>query len=277
MDWAKRASICGEIMKITKLVLIALTMSSSALAESGFLDRSVALKGQTYRYQVYIPVDYVTTKKWPIIACLHGAGQQGNDGLLPTRGDLSDNIRRNRSLFPAIIVFPQAQMGTRWLDLDMQELAIAELDQAIKEFQVDSKRVYLTGFSMGAGGTYRIAYRWPEKFTAIVTVAGFIETPPASMNSPAGMEADRRANVFVDAPDPFAALASRLKNIPIWIFHGDADSVVPVNQSRKLSQALKDTGANVHYTEYPGASHGVASQKAYADPEMIKWLLQQSH
>jgi predicted peptidase len=262
-------------MKITKLVLVALMMSSPALAETGFLDRSITLKGETYRYQVYVPADYVATKKWPVIAYLHGAGSQGNDGLLQTRGDLSDNIRRHRSSFPAIVVFPQAQVGRRWLDLDMEELAIAELDKTIGEFHGDPKRVYLTGFSMGAGGAYRIAYRWPERFAAIVTISGFIETPPASMNTPAGMEADRRANLFVGAPDAFTALAVRIKDIPIWIFHGDADGTVPVDQSRKLIQALKNAGANVRYTEYPGANHGAASQKAYAESDMITWLLQQ--
>ncbi|MCU1291113.1 MAG: dienelactone hydrolase [Acidobacteria bacterium] len=257
-------------MKIIKLLIFGLLISTSVLAETGFLDRSIKFKGEIFRYQIYVPADYTPKKKLPVIVFLHNNGLQGSDGLQPTRVGLADMIRENRSLVPAIVVFPQAKINTRWLFPEMEELVIAELDRTMEEFNTDSSRVYLTGFSMGATGAYRVAYRWQNKFAAIVAVAGRVE--PGSQYTPAELEIDRKTNPFVAAPDPFASLALRIKNIPVWIFHGDADQGVPVEQSRQLVAALKSAGAEVHYTEYAGAGHVAAAQKVYADTDMIKWL-----
>ena len=93
--------------------------------------------------------------------------------------------------------------------------------------------------------------------------------------TPEERDIDRPTNPFVTAEDAFAALASRIKNLPIWILQGDRDETVPVEQSRQLVTALKSAGAAVRYTEYPGAGHVPAAEKAYADPNMIDWLLKQ--
>jgi len=260
-------------LKIVKLLAVALLISCPAFAETGFLDRTIKLKGETYSYQVYIPAEYATAKLWPVIVYLHGDGRQGNDGLRPTMSGLADSIRQNRSLFPAIAIFPQAKIATRWLFPEMEELVIAELDHTIAEFHGDARRVYLTGFSMGAGGDYRIAYRWPHKFAAVVAIAGRVE--PRSTLAPEDLAIDRRANPFVVEPDPFASLALRIKDVPIWIFHGDKDETVPVEQSRRLVAALKKAGADVRYTEYPGADHVGGLQKAFAETDMIAWLFKQ--
>ena len=72
-----------------------------------------------------------------------------------------------------------------------------------------------------------------------------------------------------------ASLVLRLKTIPMWIFHGDKDETVPVEQSRRLVAALKKAGADVRYTEYPGANHVGAAQMANAETDMIEWLFKQ--
>jgi dipeptidyl aminopeptidase/acylaminoacyl peptidase len=86
-------------------------------------------------------------------------------------------------------------------------------------------------------------------------------------------EADRQANPLVRAADPFADLAARIRNLPIRIFHGDADETVPVEQSRRLVPALKAAGADVVYDEYPAVTHVGAAEKAFADEKLIEWLL----
>jgi predicted peptidase len=247
----------------------------SASADTGFLDRSVTIGNVTHRYQVYVPADHSRDRAWPVVISLHFDGVQGTDGLLPTVLGLADQIRRNRSRFPAVILFPQAEIGKRWLDADMEELVIAELDRTMREFGGDPARVYLTGFSMGATGAYRIAYRWPNRFAAVVAIAGRVDTSDAKTYSDRDKEADRKANPFVTAKDPFVALATTIKHIPIRIFHGDADETVPVEQSRRLVPALKAVQANVRYQEYPGATHTGAADKAYADQELIAWLFAQ--
>jgi predicted peptidase len=211
-----------------------------------------------------------------VIVDLHGNGAQGSDGLLPTARGLADQIRLNRSRFPAVVVFPQAQLGKTWFEADMEELVIAELDRTMSEFGGDPARVYLTGFSMGGTGGYRIAYRWPTRFAALVAVAGRVETSDAKAYSDRDKEADRKANPFVSAADPFAALAAKIGHLPIRIFHGDADESVPVEQSRRLAAALKAAGAKgSRYDEYAGADHVGAAVKAYGDEELFTWLFAQ--
>jgi predicted peptidase len=157
----------------------------------------------------------------------------------------------------------------------MEELVIAELDRTMAEFNGDPSRVYLTGFSMGATGAYRIAYRWPTRFAALVAVAGRIDTSDVQTYSDREKQADRTSNPFVAAPDPFAALAERIRLLPIRIFHGDADETVPVEQSRRLVPALKHVNSDVRYQEYSGATHVGAAERAYADHALMAWLFTQ--
>ncbi len=260
-------------MRLRSIIAIALFVASPAKSQTGFLDRSLTLHGTTYRYQVYVPANYTSAKAWPVIVSLHGNGRQGDDGMLQTGTDFAIRVRQNRTPFPAIVVFPQAQVGTRWADAEMQDMVIAEADQALAEWHVDQARVYLHGYSMGGSGSYRIAYKWPTRFAAIVIVAGRVV--PASPNTSSEIDRDRRANPFLTTQDPYAVLAERLKSVPIWIFHGDADESVPVTESRQLVGALKKVGAPVRYTEFPLVDHTFAPAKAYDDRELFGWLLAQ--
>jgi predicted peptidase len=267
----KGASLKFIAISVSVLVFLA----APTQAETGFLDRSVLIGGETYRYQVYVPADYTPQRKWPVIVALHGDGSQGSDGLLQTTRGLAEQIRQRRSQFPTIVVFPQARVGTRFMaPAAMQDLVIAQMDQAVAEFNGDVARLYLTGYSMGGGSVYRIAYRWPQRFAALVVIAGPIVPEPG--RAPAAMvELDKQTNRFAAAPDPFAALAEAIVQIPIWICHGDADQTPPVDQARHLVEALKKVGATYRYTELPGADHAASAQKGYGDPELIGWLLQQ--
>lgn len=263
-------------MNVTTCVAFAILLAQlPASAHTGFLDRSVTVGAVTYRYQVYVPPEHSPAKAWPVVIDLHGNGAQGPDGLLQTARGLAEQIRLNRSRFPAVVVFPQAEAGKRWLDADMEELVMAQLDRTMTEFRGDPSRVYLTGFSMGATGAYRIAYRWPNRFAAIVAIAGRVDTADVKTYSDRDKEADRKANPFVSTADPFVALAEKIKRVPIRIFHGDTDETVPVEQSRRLVPALKAAQADIRYQEYAGATHVGAAQKAYADQELITWLFVQ--
>ena len=261
-------------MKVAATILAMLLWAALAHADTGFLDRSVSIDGETYRYQVFVPVEHTADRLWPVIVDLHGDGSQGSDGVLQTARGLANQIRQRRPAFPAIVVFPQARVGTRFVaPAAMQDLVVAQLDRIIAEFNGDPARVYLTGYSMGGASVYRIAYRWPERFAGVVVIAAPV-VPPA--RAPAALVAlDQRTNAFAAASDPFTALASRIAKIPIWIFHGDADDTVPVDQTRRLVAALNAIGARLRYTEAPGIDHIGAAQNGYADPEMVSWLLAQ--
>ena len=98
-------------MRIGLLAAAAALVAAAALAETGFLDRTVAVGAEQYRYDVYVPSDYTPSTTWPVIVSLHGNGRQGYDGVLPTGTDFANRIRGNGAPFPAIIVSPQARPG----------------------------------------------------------------------------------------------------------------------------------------------------------------------
>jgi predicted peptidase len=246
---------------------------ATASAETGFLDRVVTVGATQHRYQVYVPVDFSAARSWPVLVYLHGGGAQGLDALLPTVGGLANDIRARREAFPTIAVFPQASPNATWSQADMQDLVLRELEQTIAEFHGDPRRIYLAGYSMGGVGAYRIAYRWPQKFAALVVIAGRVE--PSTTSGQGVTDADRRLYPFLVEKDPFAALAKQIKSIPVWLFHGDADESVPVEQSRRLAAALQKTGTFVRYTEYYRGIHQETPNRAFADMDMVTWLWKQ--
>jgi len=246
--------------------LLAMTMMSSAQRpETGFLDRSIALGGRSYHYQVYVPADYQTKPSWPAILFLHGAGERGDDGLLQTNVGLAPAIRQNPSRYPAIVVFPQVPRDSQWVGTP-GDMAVAALQQTIREFHVDRNRVYLTGLSMGGHGTWYVAYQHPELFAAVVPICGWVREFPQFRGSVPAVPGDSAAVM----PN----LVQRLGKVPVWIFHGEVDQVVNVNGSREPAAALKAAGADVHYTELLGLNHN-SWDAAFASEEFRNWLFAQ--
>src|SRR5258706_6000375 len=159
--------------------------------QTGFLDRNVIVAGKSYHYQVYVPADYATKPTWSAILFLHGAGERGDDGLLPTSVGLAPAIRQNPSRYPAIVVFPQVPRDSQWAGTP-GDMAVAALQQTMREFHVDPSRVYLTGLSMGGHGTWYVAYRHPELFAAVVPLCCLGRgIPPVHRSGPAPARGNR--------------------------------------------------------------------------------------
>ena len=254
-------------------VIILLFFSGSARAqksETGFLDRSVIVNGSEYRYVVYVPREFNSSRSWPIIVALHGGGEYGNDGIKQTAGGLARAIRLNPERFPAIVLFPQAHAdGTPGWQLDGGKAALAQLDSALKEFHGDSKRIYLTGLSAGANGSWFLLSRHPERFAAAVIVCGFVSEFKGKTSG-----VDYPSLAPESKSGPFNVIAKKVSSIPIWIFHGDADQNVSVEESRKMFAALKSIGADVQYTELPGVPHN-AWDLSYSRADVFEWLFKQ--
>lgn len=260
------ASALIRSLRLAAALLLAPVVVPAQSAETGFLNRSVAVGGAQYRYQVYVPANYGSEQAWPVILYLHGVGERGNDGLRQTLIGLPAAIRTAAARYPAIVVMPQVPPDSNWIGAP-GDAAMAALDRTLAEFRTDSARVYLTGLSMGGNGAWNLAYRFPERFAALVAVCGFVST--ASPAVPGSKPA-----VPADSGDAFATLARRLGSLPVWIAHGEIDPVVPVTESRRAAEALRATGGNVRYVEYPGIGHGVW-EPTYASPQMVEWLFSQ--
>jgi predicted peptidase len=235
--------------------------------ETGFLNRTIALRGANYRYQVYVPPGYTPEKQWPVILFLHGAGERGEDGLFQTEVGLGSAIRQHVERVQAIVVFPQSYPDAIWAGA-MEDQALKALDHAVSEFHGDPQRLYLTGVSMGGFGTWNLALRHPEKFAAIAPICGWIVFPSSLKKYSFPSEAASLGLTKL----PYEDAAKILRKLPIWVFHGAIDPVVPVTESRNMVAALKVLKAEVRYSEYPQVAHNVWNN-AYSEPDFFDWLL----
>lgn len=255
------------------VVLAALVVSGCAFSgcsrHSQFLEREVTLGDHTYRYRVWLPHHYTKLHHWPVILYLHGSAERGSDNERQVSTGLAPALERFGERYKAVVVFPQCESGREWYG-ESELMAQAELDAAIQEFHGDSRRVFLTGISMGGAGVWYMA-RHNREWAALVPVAGEV-----SRQSDDPFPSDPPPDIarIVGSRDPYATLAAQIGRTPVWAFHGANDDVVPVSQSRSMVSALKQGGGNVRYTEYPNGGHDVWDD-AYADPAMVHWMLQQ--
>jgi predicted peptidase len=235
------------LLAASGLLLPAPGRAQLAAPVTGFLNRSLLVDGEARPYVVYVPRDYSAAKRWPVILFLHGSGERGADGLKQTQVGIGAAIRFFPERFPAIVVMPQCAPGQRW-DGAMATFAVQALDQTVTEYNGDPDRLYLTGLSMGSGGSWLIASEQPQKFAAVVPICGRGEIP---------------------------LIAEKLKRTPVWVFVGDQDRAETVRFSQQVVDALKSAGnPNVRYTEYPGVPHN-SWDKAYAERDLAEWLFAQ--
>lgn len=192
-------------------------------------------------YLLFLPRDYEKDERlWPTILFLHGAGERGDDlGIL---GRIAlPMVLEERDDFPFIVISPQCPRGMRWSN----DFLITLLDDIVARYRVDPDRVYLTGLSMGGNGTWNLALEHPDRFAAIAPVCGW---------------SDKKE-------------LSHLKGIPIWVFHGELDTSVPVERGKEMVEALEKTGGRVRATFYPGRGHD-CWHETYNDPVLYDWFLQ---
>jgi len=191
---------------------------------------------------VYLPPDYKKdpAKRWPLVIFLHGAGERGSN-IEKVKSWGPPKLVEGGKDFPFVLISPQCAEGKWWEPAAINSL----LDKALATYAIDPDRVYLTGISMGGYGTWATAMAYPERFAAIVPICG-------------GGDAWR---------------ASRLKDLPVWAFHGEKDKIVPIQRSEEMVDAVKKAGnADVKFTRYPDAGHDSWTE-AYNTAELYEWML----
>ena len=243
-------------------------VSARPSPERGFLLRSIEVEGSTRLYSLYVPHQYDGSANFPLILFLHGGGERGSEGLRPTAVGIGSAIRFNPDRWPAIVLFPQTPVGEEWAG-EAESVALAVLEKTIAEFRIDPDRIYLTGMSMGGAGAWSVANQHAKRFAAVVAICGWV-VPMAGRPEYAR---DLRESGY-DPDRPYASIAENLRTMPVWIWHGDDDTVVPVEESRQMAAALRHVGAPVRYTELPGGNHN-AWDPAYGNQELSEWLFAQ--
>lgn len=226
-------------------------------------------RGDTLPYRILYPDNYNPQASYPVLLFLHGAGERGNDNeqqlINGARLFLQDSVR---AAFPAIIIFPQCPTNSFWSNVDIQSspatglefnfqtqgkptTAMALLLRLVKQIRkletVDQQRIYIGGLSMGAMGTYELLRRQPNVFAAAFAICG----------------GDHTMNV------------KKYRHVPLWIFHGEQDNIVPASHSHALVDELWRLRTSPKATFYPTANHN-SWDNAFAEPELLPWLFAQS-
>ncbi len=222
----------------------------------------------TLPYRVLLPKDYDSTKKYPVVFFLHGAGERGRDNqkqlVHGSKLFLKDETRDN---YKAIVIFPQCPATDYWSNVlrlhddkgkrNFEFLAdgnptgaMTLLQELVKyvlqQYPVNNKQIYAAGLSMGGMGTFELVRRMPGTFAAAIPICGGANT----------------------------ATAKQLKKTKWWVFHGGKDDVVPPHHSENMVAALKKAGATVKFTLFPNANHN-SWDPAFAEPALLSWLFSQ--
>lgn len=217
----------------------------------------------TIAYYEYLPPDYANNSdKYPVVIFLHGIGERGPNTT--DRAKLEASIYevaklgppmyvKNGTQFPFILISPQLKdnYGT-W-----PSSYVLEVINHVKSYlRIDERRIYLTGLSLGGGGTWVTAQDYPELFAAIAPVCG-------GYNSPS------------------KACGIAAENVAVWAFHGDADTTVPysrsVNMVNAINACVPAPSPLAKMTLYPGVNHNSWS-KAYKtdntvhNPNVYQWI-----
>ena len=202
-------------------------------------------------YQLVLPAGYETSPdvRWPLVLFLHGAGERGEDF---SKVNIQNPMRRILQGWDpqALMLVPlcPAQPPQLWWE-ERLPMVSAMLDMVQEQYRVDVDRVSVTGFSMGGYGTMAIAGREPARFAAAAPICGGADF--------------RQAN-----------RVGRAK-LPLWIFHGDADPIIPLDEAHHIVNLLKYTGhTNYQLTIYPGVDHDSWNQ-TYTRDDFWQWLLAQ--
>jgi predicted peptidase len=252
------------MMRMAMPAMIALLMLWSGSGFAAPQDRMEArefkdAQGQALKYRLWVPKKYDAKNKYPLILFLHGAGERGDDNKAQIKHAQVLNLVTGKQ--PAFLVAPQCPRNVQWVATPwgskkphktpkkptvQMKLSLELLSSLEKEFSIDDKRRYVTGLSMGGFGTYDAVVRRPDYFAAAVPICGGAD--------------NSQAKLFVKTP--------------VWVFHGDKDTVVHTVRSRSLVEAVKKAGGKPRYSEYKGIGH-FAWGRAYEEPDLPAWLFSQ--
>jgi len=209
-------------------------------------------------YRLFVPLGYDSKQKYPLVLWLHGGNGRGSDNIKQLTGgnQLGSHFWISREVqhsFPAFVLAPQCPGGQSWSEPDLNRpsetllLVMDALYKTEREFSIDPERIYVVGQSMGGLGVWSLIQTYPNKWAAALVLCAY---------------------------DNFSNLLG-VTMVPLWLFQGDADQVVPIDLVRQMARTLKKEHANFRYSEYHNVGHDVWI-KAFAEPDLLPWITSHS-
>jgi predicted esterase len=279
------------------LLLSAMAFQGFAVPSDSCLAGSTRLStGETEYYRLYVPRNYSTQYRYPLVMCLHGIGERGNDNRAQVDREYMDHqwmLDSVKSKYKPFVLYPQCPAnlewenwysGTRGTAAPAAIAAVNVIDSLCRVYPIDTTRLYVGGLSWGGMGTQGLMYSYPNKFAAAFPCAG--ETS-------------------------FTTAASTFTKTAFWIFHGASDGTVPVTPDQDLVAACiaagfpvvkfyssLDAGFNITnvtgvvtldslrravaacskylYHEINNGDHGSGWHAAFFSPFLVPWLMSKS-
>ena len=252
-------------MKTSFILIFMIFLSTAIAGAQDAYDYNVYIssKGDSLPYRSLKPKKAEAGKKYPLVIFLHGAGERGDDNESQLiHGSQMFLNPVNRMNHPAYVIFPQCPSDGYWAysqrpksleNLEAEE-EMPPVFKTLKELidtylampEIDKRRVYIMGLSMGAMGTYDMVIRFPEIFAAAIPICGIVNHERLST----------------------------IKGVKFRIFHGDADPIVPVSGSRNAYTTLLKAGVDAELHEFPGCGHN-SWNPAFTQPDFMEWLFNQ--
>lgn len=237
-----------------------ITYGTSVFKAMEYTDGDYSMK-----YRISYPDDYEEADKdYPVLMFFHGAGERGSDNVLQistyTGFEYMFTSDADSPLLDAIVIAPQCPAGEQWVDVpawtnciystetiaesDPLEAALKLLKYYAENERIDENSIYSMGLSMGGYATWDIAVRHSELLAAIAPICGGCDTSKADL----------------------------LKDMPVYTFHGSADTTVPPTGTRDMVSALREEGNDdVTYVEYAGQGHGIWNAAMETDG-LMDWM-----
>ncbi len=214
-------------------------------------------------YRILYPKNFDESKKYPLTLFLHGIGERGDDNELQLK--YIDKVflnTKNYNYFPSLVIFPQAPLNDNWssrilIDNEIRQvfpkdakptnslqLVIKLMDSMVREDFIDNKRVYLSGLSNGAMGSFELLKNRPNMFASAVLICG--------------------------GGDPKWA-KDFAKTTPVWVAHGAKDKDVHPIFSIKMVESIIKEGGSPKFTLYEDVYHD-SWNNVFEDPVYLEWL-----
>jgi predicted peptidase len=255
---ANQTSVIGQNRLIDSSLA---PLTPSALDQERFAKLTYVKGSDTLQYRLAYPIDYDARKKYPLLLYLHGNGERGSDNQTPLlRVPAALISATGLQRYPCFMLVPQCPKKQVWVDFPHfpkslgtsaqptrpAQLTLSLVDELVHQLAIDTDRMYITGYSSGGEGALDLLTRRPTLFAAAIPVCSVSDT----------------------------SQARSISTIPVWLFHGSADSVNRAEYSRLMVASLRQHGGNPIYTEYRGAGHNIV-QQAYAEEGLFDWLFRQ--
>ena len=221
----------------------------------GFQERAYVseIDGSPEPYVLYVPTGYDPARPCPLVVFLHGY----YPGLNPANWidlmyspSLQDVCERNG----AILLLPFGRSNTEFMGIGQSDVLRA-IDYVCAEYNVDRRRVVLSGSSMGGSGAWSIACHYPDRFAAVATITGRADYYAWMKVQKTSLPLFKQAQIDSDYA---RELVPNLLHVPAVIFHGELDMTIPIAQSVLMHTLMTEAGNPAVFVPLPGCGHSTS-------------------